>query len=164
MIMTSFACTSPEESRHSVQIKFATIWIQKLTYQIDDNDQLSAPLRFNRGEPWMNLAKTRYFTLSLFIHNSKQFQLWSHYFGDQPLQLRPIVWWFFNLTSITVQVSLRGASAKEITRDALLDRVNQERELRNYARRAKAAALLIQVNQLSPLLLFVYLLLLFSFF
>lgn len=42
------------------------------------------------------------------------------------------------------QVSLRGASAKEITRDALLDRVNQERELRNYARRAKAAALLIQ--------------------
>ncbi|KAH6833381.1 hypothetical protein C2S53_007589 [Perilla frutescens var. hirtella] len=42
------------------------------------------------------------------------------------------------------QVSLRGASTKEITRDALLDRVNQERELRNYARRAKAAALLIQ--------------------
>ncbi|XP_057785709.1 E3 ubiquitin-protein ligase UPL7 [Salvia miltiorrhiza] len=42
------------------------------------------------------------------------------------------------------QVSLRGASAKEITRDALLDRVNQEREIRNYARRAKTAALLIQ--------------------
>ncbi|PIN11132.1 E3 ubiquitin protein ligase [Handroanthus impetiginosus] len=42
------------------------------------------------------------------------------------------------------QVSLRGASAKEITRDALLERVNQERELRNYTRRAKAAVLLIQ--------------------
>ncbi|KAL0333417.1 UNVERIFIED_CONTAM: E3 ubiquitin-protein ligase UPL7 [Sesamum angustifolium] len=42
------------------------------------------------------------------------------------------------------QVSLRGASAKEITRDALLERVNQERELRNYTRRANAAALLIQ--------------------
>ncbi|XP_011101469.1 E3 ubiquitin-protein ligase UPL7 [Sesamum indicum] len=42
------------------------------------------------------------------------------------------------------QVSLRGASAKEITRDALLERVNQERELRNYTRRASAAALLIQ--------------------
>lgn len=51
-----------------------------------------------------------------------------------------------SLTSIMDQVSLRGASAKEITRDALLDRVNQERELRNYARRAKAAALLIQVE------------------
>ncbi|KAK6126269.1 hypothetical protein DH2020_039974 [Rehmannia glutinosa] len=42
------------------------------------------------------------------------------------------------------QVSLRGASAKEITRDALLERVNQERELRNYTRRANAAVLLIQ--------------------
>ncbi|KAL7092159.1 hypothetical protein ACP275_12G148300 [Erythranthe tilingii] len=42
------------------------------------------------------------------------------------------------------QVSLRGASAKEITRDALLERVNQERELRNYARRANAAVVLIQ--------------------
>lgn len=52
-----------------------------------------------------------------------------------------------SLTSILDQVSLRGASAKEITRDALLDRVNQERELRNYARRAKAAALLIQVKK-----------------
>lgn len=52
-----------------------------------------------------------------------------------------------SLTSIMDQVSLRGASAKEITRDALLDRVNQERELRNYARRAKAAALLIQVEK-----------------
>ncbi|KAK4478696.1 hypothetical protein RD792_014190 [Penstemon davidsonii] len=42
------------------------------------------------------------------------------------------------------QVSLRGASAKEITRDALLAKVNQERELRNYIRRANAAVLLIQ--------------------
>nr|POE70043.1 e3 ubiquitin-protein ligase upl7 [Quercus suber] len=42
------------------------------------------------------------------------------------------------------QVSLRGASVKEITRDALLEKVSQERELRNYARRATAAALFIQ--------------------
>ncbi|RYR53048.1 hypothetical protein Ahy_A06g027912 isoform C [Arachis hypogaea] len=42
------------------------------------------------------------------------------------------------------QVSLRGASAKEITRDVLLEKVNRERELRNHAKRAAAAALLIQ--------------------
>ncbi|XP_050380357.1 E3 ubiquitin-protein ligase UPL7 [Argentina anserina] len=42
------------------------------------------------------------------------------------------------------QVSLRGASAKEITRDALLEKVSQERELRQYARRATAAALFLQ--------------------
>uniref|UniRef100_A0A5B6YGI5 HECT-type E3 ubiquitin transferase n=1 Tax=Davidia involucrata TaxID=16924 RepID=A0A5B6YGI5_DAVIN len=42
------------------------------------------------------------------------------------------------------QVSLRGASVKEITRDALLEKVSQERELRNYTRRAAAAALFIQ--------------------
>ncbi|KAJ4970715.1 hypothetical protein NE237_003814 [Protea cynaroides] len=42
------------------------------------------------------------------------------------------------------QVSLRGASAQEITRDALLEKVSQERELRNYNRRASAAALFIQ--------------------
>ncbi|KAG5556744.1 hypothetical protein RHGRI_007120 [Rhododendron griersonianum] len=42
------------------------------------------------------------------------------------------------------QVSLRGASEKEITRDALLERVSQERELRNYTRRAAAAAVFIQ--------------------
>ncbi|XP_058110082.1 E3 ubiquitin-protein ligase UPL7 isoform X3 [Magnolia sinica] len=42
------------------------------------------------------------------------------------------------------QVSLRGASAKEITRDALLEKVCHERELRNYTRRAAAAALFIQ--------------------
>lgn len=41
-------------------------------------------------------------------------------------------------------MSLRGASAREITRDALLDRVSRERELRNFARRANAAALFIQ--------------------
>ncbi|GFP90797.1 E3 ubiquitin-protein ligase upl7 [Phtheirospermum japonicum] len=42
------------------------------------------------------------------------------------------------------QVSLRGASAKEITRDALIERVNQERELRSYTRRANAAVMFIQ--------------------
>ncbi|CAN6716197.1 unnamed protein product [Malus baccata var. baccata] len=42
------------------------------------------------------------------------------------------------------QVSLRGASAKEITRVALLEKVSQERELRQYARRATVAALFIQ--------------------
>ncbi|XP_008794042.2 E3 ubiquitin-protein ligase UPL7 [Phoenix dactylifera] len=42
------------------------------------------------------------------------------------------------------QVSLRGASAKEITRDALLEKVSQERELRIYNRRASAAALFVQ--------------------
>ncbi|WOH06132.1 hypothetical protein DCAR_0625555 [Daucus carota subsp. sativus] len=42
------------------------------------------------------------------------------------------------------QVSLRGASAKEISRDALLERVSQERELRNYTRKATSAALFIQ--------------------
>uniref|UniRef100_A0A9I9CWC1 HECT-type E3 ubiquitin transferase n=1 Tax=Cucumis melo TaxID=3656 RepID=A0A9I9CWC1_CUCME len=42
------------------------------------------------------------------------------------------------------QVSLRGASAKEITRDALVQKVIQERELRQYARKAAAAALFIQ--------------------
>ncbi|CAL0310490.1 unnamed protein product [Lupinus luteus] len=42
------------------------------------------------------------------------------------------------------QVSLRGASAKEITRDDLLQKVSREREIRNYAKRAAAAALFIQ--------------------
>ncbi|KAL2509270.1 E3 ubiquitin-protein ligase [Forsythia ovata] len=36
------------------------------------------------------------------------------------------------------------ASAREISRDALLEKVNQERELRNYAKRATAAASFIQ--------------------
>lgn len=42
------------------------------------------------------------------------------------------------------QVSLRGASTKEISREALLEKVSQERELRNYARRATASAIFIQ--------------------
>ncbi|XWS43492.1 hypothetical protein CRYUN_Cryun16bG0108700 [Craigia yunnanensis] len=42
------------------------------------------------------------------------------------------------------QVSLRGASAKEISKDALLEKVFQEREHRNYARRAASAAIFIQ--------------------
>lgn len=42
------------------------------------------------------------------------------------------------------QVSLRGASAKEISRDALLEKVTQEREFRNYMRRATSASLFIQ--------------------
>ncbi|CAK7343318.1 unnamed protein product [Dovyalis caffra] len=42
------------------------------------------------------------------------------------------------------QVSLRGASAREISRDALLEKVSHERELRNYARRAAASAIFIQ--------------------
>lgn len=43
------------------------------------------------------------------------------------------------------QVSLRGSSAKEISRDALLEKVYQEREIRNFNRRATAAALFVQV-------------------
>lgn len=42
-------------------------------------------------------------------------------------------------------MSLRGASAREISRDALLEKVSHERELRSYARRATAAALFVQV-------------------
>lgn len=42
------------------------------------------------------------------------------------------------------QVSLRGASAREISRDALLEKVSQERELRSYARKATVAAIFIQ--------------------
>ncbi|KAG2536101.1 hypothetical protein PVAP13_9NG157200 [Panicum virgatum] len=42
------------------------------------------------------------------------------------------------------QVSLRGSSAREITRDALLQKVSEERQLRNHLRRAAAAALSIQ--------------------
>jgi ubiquitin-protein ligase E3 B len=48
------------------------------------------------------------------------------------------------------QISLRGASTKEITRDALLEKVAQEREFRNYARRASASALFIQVRFYLP--------------
>ncbi|KDP29225.1 hypothetical protein JCGZ_16614 [Jatropha curcas] len=43
------------------------------------------------------------------------------------------------------QVSLRGASAREISRDALLEKVSHERELRSYARRTTASAIFIQV-------------------
>lgn len=43
------------------------------------------------------------------------------------------------------QVSLRGASSEEMSRDALLAKVSQARELRSYARRANAAAIFIQV-------------------
>lgn len=46
-------------------------------------------------------------------------------------------------------MSLRGASVKEISREALLEKVSQERELRNYARRATAAAIFTQVNSFS---------------
>ncbi|XP_060201350.1 E3 ubiquitin-protein ligase UPL7-like [Lycium barbarum] len=42
------------------------------------------------------------------------------------------------------QVSLRGASAKEISRDVLLEKISQERALRNFTRRATASARLIQ--------------------
>ncbi|KAF3624115.1 E3 ubiquitin-protein ligase UPL7 [Capsicum annuum] len=42
------------------------------------------------------------------------------------------------------KVSLRGSSAKEISRDVLLEKVSQERALRNFTRRANAAARLIQ--------------------
>ncbi|CAI9097863.1 OLC1v1034376C1 [Oldenlandia corymbosa var. corymbosa] len=42
------------------------------------------------------------------------------------------------------QVSLRGASAKELSREELIQKVSQQRELRNHIRRATAAALLIQ--------------------
>lgn len=42
------------------------------------------------------------------------------------------------------QVSLRGASASEISRDALLEKVSQEREHRNYARKAASASIFIQ--------------------
>lgn len=42
------------------------------------------------------------------------------------------------------QVSLRGASPREISRDALLQKAAHEREIRRFNRRASAAALLIQ--------------------
>jgi len=43
------------------------------------------------------------------------------------------------------QVSLRGASAKEQTRDELLDRVAQERAIRSLAKQGASSALVIQV-------------------
>ncbi|XP_031487793.1 E3 ubiquitin-protein ligase UPL7 isoform X2 [Nymphaea colorata] len=42
------------------------------------------------------------------------------------------------------QVSMRGASVREISRDALLEQVTKERELRSYNRRVAASALFIQ--------------------
>ncbi|KAF3773596.1 E3 ubiquitin-protein ligase [Nymphaea thermarum] len=42
-------------------------------------------------------------------------------------------------------VSLRGASVREVSRDALLEQVTKERELRSYNRRVAASALFIQV-------------------
>nr|GLL46392.1 E3 ubiquitin-protein ligase UPL7 isoform X1 [Ipomoea trifida] len=42
------------------------------------------------------------------------------------------------------QVSLRGASVKEISRDALLEKVSHQRELRSYIRKSTAAAVFIQ--------------------
>lgn len=43
-------------------------------------------------------------------------------------------------------MSLRGASAKEQTRDELLDRVAQERAIRSLAKQAGVSALVIQVR------------------
>ncbi|KAG0473343.1 hypothetical protein HPP92_015200 [Vanilla planifolia] len=42
------------------------------------------------------------------------------------------------------QVSLRGAIAREISRNAPLEKVVHERQLRNFTRRASAAAIFIQ--------------------
>ncbi|GFQ02361.1 E3 ubiquitin-protein ligase upl7 [Phtheirospermum japonicum] len=61
--------------------------------------------------------------------------------GDETLEDA----WYKNIASkLLIVVSLRGASAKEITRDALIERVNQERELRSYTRRANTAVMFIQ--------------------
>ncbi|GFP85781.1 E3 ubiquitin-protein ligase upl7 [Phtheirospermum japonicum] len=60
--------------------------------------------------------------------------------GDETLEDA----WYENIASKLLIVSLRGASAKEITRDALIERVNQERELRSNTRRANAAVMFIQ--------------------
>ncbi|GFP85460.1 E3 ubiquitin-protein ligase upl7 [Phtheirospermum japonicum] len=60
--------------------------------------------------------------------------------GDETLEDA----WYENIASKLLIVSLRGASAKEITRDALIERVNQERELRSYTRQANAAVMFIQ--------------------
>ncbi|KAG0487707.1 hypothetical protein HPP92_009802 [Vanilla planifolia] len=70
-------------------------------------------------------------------------QVWSSFGGVQILVS-------FVLSSMvpprsTSQVSLRGASAREISRNALLEKVVHERQLRNFTRRASAAAIFIQV-------------------
>ncbi|KAG0485910.1 hypothetical protein HPP92_009989 [Vanilla planifolia] len=69
-------------------------------------------------------------------------QVWSSFGGVQILVS-------FVLSSMvpprsTSQVSLRGASAREISRNALLEKVVHERQLRNFTRRASAAAIFIQ--------------------
>lgn len=48
-------------------------------------------------------------------------------------------------------MSLRGASAKEQTRDELLDRVAQERAIRSHAKQHASSALVIQVRFTSKL-------------
>ncbi|KAG0487706.1 hypothetical protein HPP92_009801 [Vanilla planifolia] len=70
-------------------------------------------------------------------------QVWSSFGGVQILVS-------FVLSSMvpprsTSQVSLRGASARDISRNALLEKVVHERQLRNFTRRASAAAIFIQV-------------------
>ena len=51
----------------------------------------------------------------------------------------------FSLSMVN-QVSLRGASAKEQSRDELLGRVAHERAIRSLAKQAASSALLIQVG------------------
>jgi hypothetical protein len=48
--------------------------------------------------------------------------------------------------SMVNQVSLRGASVKEQSRDELLGRVAHERAIRSLAKQAASSALLIQVG------------------
>ncbi|KAG0485917.1 hypothetical protein HPP92_009996 [Vanilla planifolia] len=72
-------------------------------------------------------------------------QVWSSFGGVQILVS-------FVLSSMvpprsTSQVSLRGASAREISRNALLEKVVHERQLRNFTRRASAAAIFIQISK-----------------
>ncbi|CAI7855673.1 unnamed protein product [Closterium sp. NIES-53] len=45
------------------------------------------------------------------------------------------------------EVSLRGASAREVSRNALLNKVAEERAARSKARKSAASAALIQVRQ-----------------
>lgn len=51
----------------------------------------------------------------------------------------------FSLSMVN-QVSLRGASVKEQSRDELLGRVAHERAIRSLAKQAASSALLIQVG------------------
>lgn len=54
----------------------------------------------------------------------------------------------FSLSMVN-QVSLRGASVKEQSRDELLGRVAHERAIRSLAKQAASSALLIQVALLN---------------